>query len=106
MLRARVGAEFLLAMPAALAHAASLTALPLLVVHGEDDKLCDISGSRALLEACAGNRDMELKAYPGLQHELHNERGALEEGGAVDYVGAWLDAHLDSRSLPENYRNM
>jgi acylglycerol lipase len=87
-LRARVGAEFIKAMPAALALAPALD-LPLLIVHGEDDKLCDISGSRQLLAAYT-HRDKELKPFPGLQHELHNEKGMP----SVFFITAWVEKHI------------
>ena len=87
-LRARVGAEFLVAMPAAQAFAPTLD-LPLLVVHGEEDQLCHIDGSRALLAAWQ-HTDKELKPYPGLMHEVHNER----EAPSVACVVAWVEQRL------------
>ncbi|WP_407684867.1 alpha/beta hydrolase [Mycobacterium sp. HUMS_1102779] len=52
-------------------RAPALTA-PLLVVHGSDDRLIPVAGSRRLVE-CAGSADVELKVYPGLYHEVFNE---------------------------------
>lgn len=52
-------------------RAPALTA-PLLVVHGSDDRLIPVAGSRRLVE-CAGPADVELKVYPGLYHEVFNE---------------------------------
>jgi alpha-beta hydrolase superfamily lysophospholipase len=46
--------------------------LPWLAVHGEADKVCPVSGSRALL-AALGSSDKQLVTYPGLLHEVHNE---------------------------------
>ena len=46
--------------------------LPWLAVHGEADKVCPLSGSRALL-AALGSSDKQLVTYPGLLHEVHNE---------------------------------
>jgi alpha-beta hydrolase superfamily lysophospholipase len=46
--------------------------LPWLAVHGEADKVCPVSGSRALL-AALGSTDKQLITYPGLLHEVHNE---------------------------------
>lgn len=87
-LRARVGAEMIKAMPQALALAPSL-ALPLLIVHGEEDRLCDISGSRALLAAYGGG-DKALQPFAGLMHELHNEPG----GASIGAVAAWVRERL------------
>lgn len=52
-------------------RAPALTA-PLLVVHGSEDRLVPVAGSRRLVE-CAGSADIELKVYPGLYHEVFNE---------------------------------
>lgn len=52
-------------------RAPALTA-PLLVVHGSEDRLIPVAGSRRLVE-CAGSADVELKVYPGLYHEVFNE---------------------------------
>jgi alpha-beta hydrolase superfamily lysophospholipase len=46
--------------------------LPWLAVHGEEDKVCPLSGSQALLQAL-GSQDKQLVTYPGLLHEVHNE---------------------------------
>jgi alpha-beta hydrolase superfamily lysophospholipase len=46
--------------------------LPWLAVHGEADKVCPVSGSRALIGAL-GSSDKQLVTYPGLLHEVHNE---------------------------------
>ena len=78
-------------------RAASLTA-PLLVVHGGQDKLIPVEGSRRLLE-CVGPIDAHLKVYPELYHEVFNEperargarrRGVLDRGPAVRAVGRHL----------------
>jgi alpha-beta hydrolase superfamily lysophospholipase len=46
--------------------------LPWLAVHGEADRVCPVSGSRALI-AALGSPDKQLVTYPGLLHEVHNE---------------------------------
>jgi acylglycerol lipase len=90
-LRARVGAELIRTQPVALASVPQLR-LPLLLVHGERDELVPISGSREVF-AGATSADKELKTYPGLMHELHNEQGALE-GGSVAHITAWVGKRL------------
>jgi alpha-beta hydrolase superfamily lysophospholipase len=62
--------------------------LPLLAVHGEADKVCPISGSRALVEHL-GSRDKQLVIYPNLLHEVHNED---EPSRAVlfDLMSRWM----------------
>lgn len=71
------------------ARAAALSA-PLLVVHGEQDKLIPVGGSKKLVE-CVGSTDVHLKVYPGLYHEVFNEP---EQALVLDDVTAWIEAQL------------
>ncbi len=70
-------------------RAPSLTA-PLLVVHGSDDHLIPVEGSRQLV-AAVGSSDVELKVYPGLYHEVFNEP---EQDQVLDDVVSWINARL------------
>jgi alpha-beta hydrolase superfamily lysophospholipase len=70
-------------------HAAAITA-PLLVVHGEQDKLIPVEGSKRLVE-CVGCTDVHLKVYPGLYHEVFNEP---EKALVLDDVTGWIEAVL------------
>lgn len=70
-------------------RAPSLTA-PLLVVHGSDDRLIPVEGSRRLVEA-VGSSDAELKVYPGLYHEVFNEPEHVQ---VLDDVVSWINARL------------
>ena len=70
-------------------RAPALTA-PLLVVHGSDDRLIPIAGSRRLVE-CVGSTDVQLKVYPGLYHEVFNEP---ERDQVLDDVVSWITARL------------
>jgi alpha-beta hydrolase superfamily lysophospholipase len=70
-------------------RAGALTA-PLLVVHGEQDKLVPADGSRHLVE-CVGSTDVHLKVYPELYHEVFNEP---ERDAVLDDVAAWIEARL------------
>lgn len=70
-------------------HASALTA-PLLVVHGSEDRLITVDGSRRLVE-CVGSTDVELKIYPGLYHEVFNEP---EQNQVLDDVISWITARL------------
>ncbi|OBK71798.1 alpha/beta hydrolase [Mycobacterium sp. 1274761.0] len=63
---------------------------PLLVVHGEQDKLIPVSGSRRLME-CVGSKDAELKVYPELYHEVFNEP---ERATVLDDVASWIETRL------------
>jgi alpha-beta hydrolase superfamily lysophospholipase len=63
---------------------------PLLVVHGEQDKLIPVSGSRHLVE-CVGSTDVHLKVYPELYHEVFNEP---ERAVVLDDVASWIEVRL------------
>lgn len=64
--------------------------IPLLVLHGAEDKLVNPEGSR-LVDKLAGSPDKTLKIYPGLFHEIFNEP---EQDLVLDDVTSWLKAHL------------
>jgi acylglycerol lipase len=68
-------------------NAAKITA-PWLAVHGGGDKVCPVSGSRALV-AALGSPDKQIVVYPSLLHEVHNEdvdaRSAL-----FDLMSRWM----------------
>ena len=70
-------------------RAPALTA-PLLVVHGSDDRLIPVAGSRRLVE-CVGSTDVELKVYPGLYHEVFNEP---ERDQVLSDVVSWISERL------------
>jgi acylglycerol lipase len=63
---------------------------PMLVVHGSEDRLIAVDGSRRLVEA-VGSSDVELKVYPGLYHEVFNEP---ERYQVLDDVVSWIGARL------------
>jgi alpha-beta hydrolase superfamily lysophospholipase len=48
--------------------------LPILIMHGTADRLCDPQGSKMLYER-VGSRDKTLKLYEGFYHEILNEPG-------------------------------
>ena len=70
-------------------RAGAITA-PLLVVHGEQDKLIPADGSRRLVE-CVASADVHLKVYPELYHEVFNEP---ERAVVLDDVTSWIEAKL------------
>lgn len=72
----------------ALANAARFP-LPLLIMHGGDDRLTYPRGSEEFAAQVTG--DCTLTIYDGLYHEVHNEP---EQAQVLDDVVAWLDAHL------------
>lgn len=83
---ARLLAELLSAAGRALEVAPRIE-VPLLLVHGESDPLCDVSGSRRFHGALAPGRG-DLRTYPGLLHEVLNEP---EWQSVLADILAWLE---------------
>ncbi len=83
-------ARALLLVGETMPHRAAALTAPLLVVHGSEDRLIDVGGSRQLVE-CVGSADVELKVYPGLYHEVFNEP---ERNQVLDDVVSWINARL------------
>ena len=69
-----------------------LFTLPLLILHGTDDRATKPSGSRAFY-AAAGSTDKTLKLYEGHYHDLLNDLG--KESVLADVV-RWIDARVQS----------
>jgi alpha-beta hydrolase superfamily lysophospholipase len=84
---ARVLGEFATAIRRLQERADAVT-LPVLVVHGADDRLADPIASRRLLAQC-GSRDKTMRIYAGTRHDLFNE--PLGDRVASD-VATWIDA--------------
>ena len=63
--------------------------LPLLILHGAEDKLLAPAGSHMLYERAA-SCDKTLKMYAGLRHEIHNEP---EQSDVLKDILDWLDNH-------------
>lgn len=82
-------AAFAKAGTEALEKAPSLK-LPLLILHGEADKVVPNATSKAFYNY-AGSQDKTLKIYPNLYHEIYNE---LEKEEILKTVIEWLDSHL------------
>lgn len=87
-MRARTGTELMLAALAMPERLRSL-ALPLLVIHGGEDRLMPAAASEVVRDH-AGSEDVTVKIYEGLFHEPHNEP---EKEQVLGDIVAWLDAH-------------
>jgi len=85
---ARLGAEIITAMRRLLLEIAGLT-LPVLIMHGSEDRLSRPEGSRLLYER-VGSKHKTLKLYPGFHHELFNEPGRRQ---VFEDMERWLDIH-------------
>jgi alpha-beta hydrolase superfamily lysophospholipase len=74
-------------VPWTFEHAGDLH-IPLLVMHGTEDKIVYIRGSREFAQM-AGDK-ATLKEWEGMYHEVHNEPG---EADVLAYMIDWLDKH-------------
>ena len=86
---ARLATEMLANMTIVQNNAGQIS-LPLLMLHGEDDSLAGVEGSR-FLDAHVSSQDKMLKIYPGLFHEIFNEP---EKDKVLTDMTDWLDEQL------------
>jgi alpha-beta hydrolase superfamily lysophospholipase len=86
---ARTGVELLQAQQQIVARAPQIT-LPVLMVHGGDDRLAPLPGARAFFEAL-GSTDKTLKVYDSFYHEVCNEPGRK---AVLNDIAAWIADHL------------
>jgi alpha-beta hydrolase superfamily lysophospholipase len=83
----RTGAEILRAADRVTGELESVR-LPLLILHGTVDRVCDCEGSRQLYLRAAST-DKTLRLYDGLYHEILSEP---ERRQVLDDLLNWLDA--------------
>ncbi len=83
----RLAQDLMTEGPWVLAHAAEFP-LPLLLMHGDADKINSFAASKEFAERVPV--DCTFRAWPGLYHEIHNEP---EQGEVFAEVVAWLAAH-------------
>jgi len=86
---ARLSTEVLAAIARVQAAAAGFP-LPLLVLHGSDDRMVPPDGSRAFV-ARVGHPDRELREYPGAFHVLFAD---LDHERVLTDVERWIAARL------------
>jgi alpha-beta hydrolase superfamily lysophospholipase len=70
--------------------------VPLLVLHGEDDRLNLAEGARTLFEAVS-HPSKRMHIYPGVRHEPHNDFGHEQ---VVTDVEAWLASLVSGQACP------
>jgi acylglycerol lipase len=63
--------------------------LPLLLMHGENDRIAFVQGSQEFARKIKGDY-CTLKIWPNLFHEIHNEP---EKEQVFEYLRQWLDNH-------------
>jgi acylglycerol lipase len=69
---------------------APLLQTPLLLLHGEADRIAGPQGSRLIFNR-AGSADKTLRLYPGLYHEILNEPENIQ---VMADIRSWLEKHL------------
>ena len=86
-----LGKTVLTSIDVCFTHASEF-AYPLLIMHGKDDKLTYPSGSADFAKLAGGkNKDITLKLWDGLYHEIHNEP---EQEDVFKVMIEWLDKHV------------
>jgi alpha-beta hydrolase superfamily lysophospholipase len=85
---ANTGRQMNLAMHAGMEAAPSIKA-PLLIIHGGEDRLTEVSGAHLLAES-VGSADTTVRIWDGAYHELHNEP---EREDVLNEVATWVLAH-------------
>lgn len=66
--------------------------VPLLIMHGSADRIAYPHGSEDFSKlASRNNRDITLKLWEGLYHEVHNDP---EKEQVIQFMIDWLDRHL------------
>ena len=85
---ARLAAELFDAMANVRERAATIS-LPILLLHGAEDRATAPEGSQFLADNVA-SADCELKLYPGLFHEIFNEP---ERDSVIADVTGWIGKH-------------
>jgi alpha-beta hydrolase superfamily lysophospholipase len=86
---ARFGLDLLDSMAWVSAHAAEFPPIPLLLVHGTDDRITSPAATQAFASQVKGEH--ELKLWDGLYHETHNEP---ERDVVLRYLIDWLDRRV------------
>lgn len=75
-------------------HALKALHLPYLALHGGADPTCLPEAAQIIREMCT-TRDLTVKVYPSLYHEIHNEP---EQAQVLGDIVNWLDLHVMIRA--------
>jgi acylglycerol lipase len=71
-------------------EAVAKLSLPIFLMHGSDDVICDASGVNFAVERLV-SADVTQKIYEGMYHEIFNE---VDRDRVLDDMVEWLDAHV------------
>ena len=88
-IKARTGAEILMTMAGLPARLPRLS-LPLLILHGTGDLICDPAGS-TMVHNRVSSPDKTVRRYQDLYHEVFNEP---ERDEVLTDLRHWLEQHL------------
>ena len=67
--------------------------MPLLVMHGAEDKIVSPKGSRELVKRVSGA--ITFKEWKGLYHEIHNEPNRVE---IFEFILKWMNGILNKNT--------
>ncbi|KAM8829724.1 monoglyceride lipase isoform 1-T1 [Synchiropus picturatus] len=82
----------LMAACASISEKMSSMTFPFYILHGSDDKLCDIEGSKSLHEKAA-SKDKKIKIYEGAYHVLHHELPEVSES-VLKEITSWISERI------------
>ncbi len=88
-IKARTGAEILVTMEGLPARLPRLS-VPLLILHGTDDRICAPAGS-TMVHDRVSSPDKTVRRYQDLYHEVFNEP---ERDEVLTDLVCWLEQHL------------
>ena len=73
-------------------HGASGT--PVLLMHGDEDRICDVEGSRNIAKRLqADGEDVTYIEWPGLYHEIHNGGSKSRGDEVIEMITAWAEKY-------------
>ncbi|MBN1499298.1 MAG: lysophospholipase [Spirochaetes bacterium] len=87
----RFSVEFLKNGEECINRAEELT-LPLLLIHGGQDRICDVKGSQLIYER-SSSIDKQIEIFEGLFHETMNEEGKMKET-PLNTVSKWITSMI------------
>ena len=66
--------------------------IPVLLMHGDEDRICDVEGSRIIAARLkAEGEDITYIEWPGLYHEIHNGGKASNGDEVIDTIAGWAE---------------
>jgi acylglycerol lipase len=92
----RWGLAFIAAVKEVTARLSEITET-MLIMHGGDDKVSGVEGARFLADTL-GTKQAQLIIYPGLYHELHNER-ETDRNKVFESIKSWLTRYQTNLNL-------